>query len=104
VLVCFGETHTFKISEDVTFGELLERASKRWNLVPSHYELQDDNFATLDSRQLVLKALKGGTKLIRLAKKLSYGLNDQGSNLRGLAPQGNPAVGLGAGKGWIPGM
>ena len=54
VIVCNGETHGFKITEEVGFDELLKRCMKRWNLDgnENNWELQNENYETLTGKRL----------------------------------------------------
>ncbi|KAL6074905.1 hypothetical protein QOT17_003980 [Balamuthia mandrillaris] len=74
VVVCYGELHPFKLSEDDTFEELLRRATIRWNVAVSYsnYELQDENFKTLPPQEKVIPYMLSDTNdshIIRLTPK-----------------------------------
>eukprot|EP01089_Gocevia_fonbrunei_P018470 TRINITY_DN6244_c0_g1_i1.p1 TRINITY_DN6244_c0_g1~~TRINITY_DN6244_c0_g1_i1.p1 ORF type:complete len:323 (-),score=48.99 TRINITY_DN6244_c0_g1_i1:21-899(-) len=59
VLICNGETHTFKVAEKDTFKDLLERSARRWHVNVNSYELQDEEFASCDPNNQVLPHLQG---------------------------------------------
>lgn len=70
VVVCFGELQPFRLQGNDTFEELLSRSSKRWNLQEDNYELQDENFRSLELKLKVLETIeKLGVKVIRLVQK-----------------------------------
>mmetsp|Transcript_3061 Transcript_3061/g.4172 ORF Transcript_3061/g.4172 Transcript_3061/m.4172 type:complete len:511 (-) Transcript_3061:1341-2873(-) len=69
VWLCYGEVQPFKFDSDTTFGELLDRSSKRWNLSSDDFELQDDNYRVFKADQNVLTTMKKVSPIIRLVRK-----------------------------------
>lgn len=70
VVVCFGETHPFRLDEFDTFQEVLFRAAKRWNLNVDEFEIQDENYKTFKLEDKVLPTMsKYGTAVLRLVRK-----------------------------------
>jgi Zinc finger, ZZ type len=86
VIVCNGEVQHFTVNHSTTFGDLLNRSAKRWQLHPADYELQDLEFAAFDPNRRVLDAFTSlGAPIVRLAPKgatSTFNSSSQSSDVR----------------------
>mmetsp|Transcript_16699 Transcript_16699/g.49960 ORF Transcript_16699/g.49960 Transcript_16699/m.49960 type:complete len:550 (-) Transcript_16699:28-1677(-) len=96
VVVSFGELQTFKVTPEDTFGSLMIRACRRWQVDPSTCECQDANFKAYDTQLPVLQTLsEEGPLVVRLANTQCTGAGGAQAHPFWGVPGSPPAGGYG---------